>query len=166
MTMFKSLYSRIAIYNVVILLSSALLSFLLTNIIYHNHLKENNDAKIMRTLKDAISYEKESKIQMPKPFFKHLGQMNYQVMTVSENGKKSYYGTAFRKDNVDSKNIKSVLNGHDYHGIRNLPYNPFITGFFENTTQNTVGVQFQSNGQNYAVSVSYTHLTLPTTPYV
>ncbi|MGW9816984.1 two-component system, OmpR family, sensor kinase [Staphylococcus cohnii] len=151
MTMFKSLYSRIAIYNVVILLSSALLSFLLTNIIYHNHLKENNDAKIMRTLKDAISYEKKSKIQMPKPFFKHLGQMNYQVMTVSENGKKSYYGTAFRKDNVDSKNIKSVLNGHDYHGIRNLPYNPFITGFFENTTQNTVGVQFQSNGQNYAV---------------
>src|SRR5699024_7792624 len=101
MTMIKSLYSRMHDYIFFILLKSALLSILLTNIIYHNHLKENNDAKIMRTLKDAISYEKESKIQMPKPFFKHLGQMNYQVMTVSENGKKAYYGTAFRKDNVD-----------------------------------------------------------------
>src|SRR5699024_1270341 len=81
----------------------------------------------------------------------HLGQMNYQVMTVSENGKKAYYGTAFRKDNVDSKNIKSVLMGNDYHGIRNLLYNPFITEFFENTTQNTVGVQFQSNENNYVL---------------
>src|SRR5699024_3785388 len=99
MTMFKSLYPRIAIYTIVILLSSAVLSFLLTNVIYHNHLKENNDAKIMRTLKDAISYENQSKIQLPKPSFEHLGQMNYQVMTVSANGKKAYYGTAFRKDN-------------------------------------------------------------------
>ena len=68
MTMFKSLYSRIAIYTVVILLSSALLSFLLTNIIYHNHLKENNDAKIMRTLKDAISYEKNLRYKCQNPF--------------------------------------------------------------------------------------------------
>src|SRR5699024_7157674 len=57
----------------------------------------------------------------------------------------------FRKDNVDTKNIKAVLNGNDYHGIKNLSYNPFITGFFENTTQNTVGVHYEANGKNYAV---------------
>src|SRR5699024_12638838 len=51
----------------------------------------------------------------------------------------------------DSKIIKSVLHGHDYHGIIYSPYNPFITGFFENTTQYTVGVQSQSNGHNSAV---------------
>lgn len=68
MTMFKSLYSRIAIYTIIIMLSSAILSFLLTNIIYHNHLKENNDTKIMRTLKDATSYMHKSHINLPKPF--------------------------------------------------------------------------------------------------
>ncbi len=151
MTMFKSLYSRIAIYTIIIMLSSAILSFLLTNIIYHNHLKENNDTKIMRTLKDATSYMHKSHINLPKPFFRHLGEMNYQIMTVTEKGEKAYYGAPFRKDNVDTKNIKAVLNGNDYHGIKNLSYNPFITGFFENTTQNTVGVHYEANGKNYAV---------------
>jgi len=149
--MFKSLYSRIAIYTIIIMLSSAILSFLLTNIIYHNHLKENNDTKIMRTLKDATSYMHKSHINLPKPFFRHLGEMNYQIMTVTEKGEKAYYGAPFRKDNVDTKNIKAVLNGNDYHGIKNLSYNPFITGFFENTTQNTVGVHYEANGKNYAV---------------
>jgi len=149
--MFKSLYSRIAIYTIVVMLFSAIVSFLCTNIIYHNHLKANNDAKIMRTLEDAISYQKQSNIESSDPFFNHLGEMNYQVMTVSENGKRSFYGANFRKDNVDDDVVQSILNGKDYHGIRNLPYNPIITGFFENTTQNTVGISYEDKGKKYAV---------------
>ncbi|WP_436862804.1 sensor histidine kinase [Staphylococcus caeli] len=149
--MFKSLYTRIAVYTIVVMLLCALLSFLCTNIIYHNHLKANNDAKIMRTLKDSLEYQKHSNIDAAAPFFNHLGEMNYQVMTVSEKGKRTYYGTEFRKDNLKSDTVQSVLNGKPYHGIKNLPYNPFITGFFENTTQNTVGMSFESQGHTYAV---------------
>lgn len=149
--MFKSLYTRIAVYTIVVMLLCALLSFLCTNIIYHNHLKANNDAKIMRTLKDSLEYQKHSNIDAAAPFFNHLGEMNYQVMTVSEKGKRTYYGTEFRKDNLKSNIVQSVLNGKPYHGIKNLPYNPFITGFFENTTQNTVGMSFESQGHTYAV---------------
>lgn len=149
--MFKSLYSRIAIYTIAVMLFSAIVSFLCTNIIYHNHLKANNDAKIMRTLEDAISYQKQTSIKSLDPFFNHLGEMNYQVMTVSENGQRSFYGAKFRKDNVDNNVIQTVLKGKDYHGIRNLPYNPIVTGFFENTTQNTVGMSFEDKGKKYAV---------------
>lgn len=67
--MFKSLYSRIAIYTIAVMLFSAIVSFLCTNIIYHNHLKANNDAKIMRTLEDAISYQKQTNIKSLDPFF-------------------------------------------------------------------------------------------------
>ena len=56
--MFKSLYIRIAIYTIVVMLLSAIISFFITNIIYHNTLKANNDAKIMRTLKDAKVFNK------------------------------------------------------------------------------------------------------------
>jgi len=149
--MFKSLYTRIAVYTIIVMLFSAAVSFLCTNIIYHNFLKENNDAKIMRTLKDSIAYQKESKIDNPVPFFKHLGEMNYQVMTVSNSGDRNYYGAEFRKDNINNQDVRNVLNGKDYHGIEDLPYNPIITGFFENTTQNTVGIAFKSQGENYAV---------------
>ena len=149
--MFKSLYTRIAIYTITVMIFSAVASFLCTNIIYHNYLKENNDAKIMRTLKDSIQYQKESRIEASAPFFKHLGEMNYQVMTISEDGHRTYYGTEFRKDNISKKTAESVLHGKDYHGIKNLPYNPIITGFFENTTKNTIGIAYQSKGHTYAV---------------
>ncbi|MEB6235991.1 two-component sensor histidine kinase, partial [Staphylococcus epidermidis] len=56
--MFKTLYSRIAIYAITVILFSALMSFLFTNIYYHFHLKASNDAKIMRTLKEAREYER------------------------------------------------------------------------------------------------------------
>ncbi|PHK50330.1 sensor histidine kinase [Staphylococcus edaphicus] len=149
--MFKSLYTRIAIYTITVMVFCAIASFLCTNIIYHNYLKENNDAKIMRTLKGAIHYQKKSQIEASAPFFNHLGELNYQVMTISENGKRTYYGTKFRKDNISKKTAESVIHGQDYHGIKDLPYNPIITGFFENTTKNTVGISYKSNGQTYAV---------------
>ena len=55
--MFKTLYSRIAIYTITVIIFSALVSFFIANIHYHFNLKENNDTKIMRTLKEARTYE-------------------------------------------------------------------------------------------------------------
>src|SRR5699024_12521143 len=133
--MFKSLYTRISVYSIIVMLFSASVSFLCTNIIYHNFLKENNDAKIMRTLKDSIAYQKESKIDNPVPFFKHLGEMNYQVMTVSNSGNRNYYGAEFRKDNINNQDVRNVLKGKDYNDIEDLSYNTNINGLFENITQ-------------------------------
>ena len=51
----------------------------------------------MRTLKEAREYER---TQNPKPldtYLKHLGQMNYQIMTANEHGTKHFYGETFRK---------------------------------------------------------------------
>ena len=51
----------------------------------------------MRTLKEAREYEKNTK---PKPldtYLKHLGQMNYQIMTVNEHGTKHFIGKLFVK---------------------------------------------------------------------
>lgn len=149
--MFKSLYSRIAIYTITVMLISALLSFLLTNVYYHVKLKPSNDAKIMQTLKQARSYQDTLSAEQTDHYFKYLGDMNYQVMTVNQSGDKHYYGESFRKDNVSQKDINHVLSGRDYHGIRDLRYHPFITGFFENVTSNTVGVQFTTDKEKLAV---------------
>ena len=64
-----------------------------------------------------------------KPYFKHLGEMNYQIMTVSSSGEKHFYGERFRTDDVSTQAIKDVLDGKAYHGIKHLPYNPIVTGF-------------------------------------
>ena len=48
--------------------------------------------------------------------------MNYQIMTVDQDGKKTFYGAKFRKDNLSQYHIKSVLKGNEYHGIKNKPF--------------------------------------------
>lgn len=149
--MFKSLYIRIAVYTIIMMIFSAIVSFLITNVYYHVYLKENNDAKIMRTLKEAKSFEIHNGPTKINDYFKHLGEMNYQVMTVNKQGHKRFYGEPFRKDNISKHAINQVLQNKNYHGIKNQPYKLFVTGFFENVTSNTVGVRFTTNKQDIAV---------------
>lgn len=151
MIMFKSLYIRIAVYTIIVMIFSAFVSFLITNIYYHVYLKENNDAKIMRTLKEAKTFEMNNGPKYSTDYFKHLGEMNYQIMTVNKQGHKRFYGEPFRKDNISQHAINQVLHNKDYHGIKNQPYKLFVTGFFENVTSNTVGVKFTTHNQQFAV---------------
>ena len=149
--MFKTLYSRIAIYTITVILFSALVSFLLTNVYYHFNLKSSNDAKIMHTLKQAREYETTQNSKQLTSYFKHLGDMNYQILTVDAHQSKHFYGEAFRKDSLSNHAIQSVLNGKDYHGIKNKPFELFVTGFFDNETDNTVGVRFHTQHGPLAV---------------
>ena len=149
--MFKTLYSRIAIYTITVIIFSALVSFFIANIHYHFNLKENNDTKIMRTLKEARTYEHQLPSNYVKSYFQHLGQMNYQIVTVDKQGQKTFYGEPFRKDTLSSSSINQVMRGHDYHGIKNKPFELFVTGFFDNETDNTVGIRFYEDHEPIAV---------------
>lgn len=149
--MFKTLYSRIAIYTITVILFSAFISFVLTNIYYHFNLKASNDAKIMKTLEEARNYENAQNTQSLSSYFKHLGDMNYQILTVDNHGTKHFYGEPFRRDTLPQSAIQSVMNGKNYHGIKNKPFELFVTGFFDNETDNTVGLRFKSNDKPVAV---------------
>lgn len=149
--MFKSLYIRIAVYTIVVILFSAFISFIFTNIYYHFNLKPSNDAKIMKTLKEAKEFEDKQSFEHINTYFKHLGDMNYQIMTVDQHGKKRFYGAPFRKDSLSKHVIQKVLHGDTYHGIKEKPFKLFITGFFDNETDNTVGLQFKNDHQSIAV---------------
>lgn len=149
--MFKTLYTRIAIYTITVILFSACFSFLLTNVYYHYNLKGPNDAKIMKTLKDARRYESSQDSNHLRNYFNHLGDMNYQVLTVDQQGNKHFYGASFRKDTLSQRTIHNVLKGHDYHGIKNKPFELFVTGFFDNETDNTVGIKFNTTSGSLAV---------------
>lgn len=149
--MFNTLYARIAIYSITVILFSALISFVLTNVYYHYNLKASNDAKIMKTLKEARQYEQSAKPTHIQQYFKHLGQMNYQIMTVDQKGHKTFYGEPFREDTLSQNAINNVLNNKDYHGIKDKSFALFVTGFFDNVTDNTVGINFKTKDGSIAV---------------
>jgi hypothetical protein len=53
-------------------------------------------------------------------------------------GQKTFYGEPFRKDTLSSSSINQVMRGHDYHGIKNKPFELFVTGFFESNTNKNI----------------------------
>lgn len=46
-----------------------------------------------------------------------------------------------------------VINGDVYHGIRDFPHKTFVTGFFANELNNSVGVSFKTQNKKYALFV-------------
>ncbi|EGQ1637356.1 sensor histidine kinase [Staphylococcus pseudintermedius] len=151
--MLKSLYSRFALYTFTVMLISSLLSFEIANIYYHFQLKEKNDAKIMATLKRAEAYKDVQTSQNLDRYLALLGDLNYQVVAYDKQGHATYYGEPFRKQNLTISDIQRVQSGKDYHGIGNRPFNPVITGFFDNETRNTVGTHFTTPNGNVAVFI-------------
>ncbi|PTL19967.1 sensor histidine kinase [Staphylococcus chromogenes] len=149
--MLKSLYSRVALYTITVMIISAIASFLLSNIYYHFELKEKNDAKLMRTLQHAHDYDRASNDKELDAYFQLLGQLNYQLKVYDTHHQSRFYGQPFRKDNLDARAVDQVLKGQDYHGIKERPFNPVITGFFDNETRNTVGTSFHTKNKTYAV---------------
>lgn len=149
--MFKTLYSRFAIYTITVMILSAIISFLITNVYYHFELKAQNDAKVMQTLQHAKSYKDAEQQNDFEEYMRLLGGLNFQVIVFDESYHESHYGHAFRKNNLSKSAIDQVLAGKDYQGIRSRPFNLFITGFFDNETRNTVGTQFITDNGSYAV---------------
>ncbi|UEX90477.1 sensor histidine kinase [Staphylococcus ratti] len=149
--MLKSLYSRLALYTITVMIISSIASFLLSNIYYHFELKEKNDAKLMTTLQRAHDYDRASNEKDLDAYFKLLGNLNYQLKVYDEAHHSRFYGESFRKDNLEDSAVNQVLSGQNYHGVKERPFNPVITGFFDNETRNTVGTSFQTNHGKYAV---------------
>src|SRR5699024_7554380 len=54
-------------------------------------------------------------------------------------------------ENLAEKDIESVLNNERYHGMRDLPKETFVTGFFSDEMANTVGVPFIYDNEQYAL---------------
>ena len=81
-----------------------------------------------------------------KTTLKTQSAVGYKLYVVNEHQEATMYGEAFRVENLSRKVIDQVLNGDVYHGMRDLPSETFVTGFFSNELANTVGVPFKSNG--------------------
>lgn len=146
--MFKRLSTRFIIGTFHVILVSSLLSFIIANIYYHVTLKEQNDTRITNTLITQKKYIESHPEIKPEAFFMQLANLNFQVIAVKD-GKKAFYGTPFRVKNLPDNGPLTET----YHGIKERPFNVFITGFFDNETRNTVGMPMQVNGKTYDVYI-------------
>ena len=147
----RSLYGKFIAMTTVIMIASALIAFLAVNTYYHQQLKGQNDEKNMTIAKSIASFIESDKELDLANYLETQSAVGYKLYVVNEHQEATMYGEAFRVENLSSKVIDQVLNGEVYHGMRDLPSETFVTGFFSDQLANTVGVPFESNGETYAL---------------
>ena len=104
----------------------------------------------MKTLEEARNYENAQNTQSLSSYFKHLGDMNYQILTVDNHGTKHFYGEPFRRDTLPQSAIQSVMNGKIITVLK-ISHLNYLSQVFDNETDNTVGLRFKSNDKPVAV---------------
>ncbi|WP_217587155.1 sensor histidine kinase [Lentibacillus saliphilus] len=148
----KTLYVRIIVTTMVIMISSALIAFVGTNVYYHHILKPENDEKITDiafNIADIVS----DGVQDPATYFADLSHLGYQFYLVEPDGTSRMFGDRFRSYELDPDVLEQILSGEVYHGVEQYPWRLFVTGFFDNELKNTVGIPVDINGARHALFV-------------
>lgn len=149
----RTLYVRIIVMTMAIMVASAIIAFAASNIYYQNYLKPSNDAKITTISENIVDIYKSKNKQDISFYLKEIADLGYKFYLVDASGNGQSFGDPFRINNLDPDNVKKVLQGEIYHGVKNYPWKPFVTGFFDNEVKNTIGVPLDVNGKNYALFV-------------
>lgn len=150
----RSLYGKFLLFTLLTMVGSALIAFLAVNTLYHQLLKGENDAKNMAILQEITSYiERHPNIDL-EDFLQTQADVGYKLVLSYHSGSQlitERYGDAFREENLANEVIQDVIDGKAYHGMRDLPKETFVTGFFADELANSVGTSFTLQGQTYAL---------------
>lgn len=149
----KSLYLRIVITTIFVMILSFIISFVGSNLYYQHLLKPYNDQKITAMAKSISTFYGQNPELDPESYFSHVGELGYQMYLVQAPEQGSFYGAPFRETELSDEVVQSVIRGEEYHGVSKFTTGPFVTGFFDNALINTVGVPLQAAGQDYALFV-------------
>lgn len=149
----RTLYVRIIVITMVIMIASAIIAFAVTNIYYQQFLKPKNDEKVTQIARDIVTIYQHNSGQPLKRYLADITDLGYKFYLVSEAGKTQTFGSPFDSTELSESDIQHVLDGKVYHGIANYPWKPFVTGFFDNKLKNTIGLRVKADGTQYALFV-------------
>lgn len=149
----RTLYVRIIVTTMAIMIASSIIAFAVTNIYYQHYLKPENDRKITKIAQNIVYVLEKNDNRDISTFFASMTNLGYQFYVIDQKGNEQFYGKPFRKNNLKAKYIDHVLEGNVYHGIAQFPWKPFVTGFFDNELKNTVGVPVTLDNERQALFV-------------
>lgn len=149
----RTLYVRIIMTTMFIMVASTMVAFIVTNVYYNNFLKQKNDDKITETAYHIANMHEFNTDSSIVAYLDATAKMGYKLHIIDENGEEQTFGEPFSSEELDPSVVPSVIAGETFHGIAEYPWRPFITGFFDHTLANTIGVPIEVDGETKALFV-------------
>ena len=145
-----SLYVKFIWFTFATMLLSSVISFFAMNTYYHQYLKEENNDKNMAIATSFAEFLDGVSPEQVEDTLNVLGNAGYQLY-ITDGETVVRYGGDYRDESIDESDIQQVLGGQVFNGIRDFPRETFVTGFFANELENTVGVPIELDGERYAL---------------
>lgn len=149
----KTLYRQFISATIVILVCSVGIGFALANVVYFTFTNDKVDRQnveiaqeVVRILENLHGSEEEM-----NAYLSSIGKLGYQVFIINETGDRAYFGEAFSNDEMPEGVLDDLLNGEVYHGMQNFSGSFLMMSYFSNDVQNTVGVPFTVEGEQYGL---------------
>ncbi|MBM7620020.1 signal transduction histidine kinase [Bacillus tianshenii] len=149
----KSLYTKFVFMTIGIMIVSGVLAFFISNAYYQQKLKPENDEKTTRIAQSIALFADEHPDVSLNEYLENVSSIGYQLYLVDNSGEAVSFGAAFKENGLSTSTMEAVLAGNVYHGILQYPQELFVTGFFANDLNNTIGVPLTHKGENYALFV-------------
>jgi signal transduction histidine kinase len=113
-------------------------------------LKPFNDEKLVGIAEQMKQYVEKAPDSMDD-YLQIAAALGYEIYLTDGQEDDRFYGSEFRKQDLDNLDKNSVLGGEVYHGVAQFPNKLFISGFFDNRLSNTVGIPVQLGDRKYAL---------------
>jgi signal transduction histidine kinase len=147
----RSLYVKFVVMTIGIMILSGILAFLLSNTYYQQKLKPDNDRKNTTIALNIAEFAEGHPDIDLEEYLENLSAVGYQLYLVEDSGEGTFFGAPFKNKTLSGSVKARVVNGQVYHGILQFPRKTFVTGFFANELQNSIGVPLEHNGDRYAL---------------
>lgn len=147
----RSLYSTFVVATLAVMFVSALLAFMLSNAYYQHVLKPQNDEKYTNISLVIVDFIESNNYVNLHEHLEFIANIGYQLKLVAADGSTTFYGKPFRTKDLEPDIIDNVLKGEVYHGMAMFPRETFVTGFFANELENSIGVSFVLQEERYAL---------------
>lgn len=149
----KSLYTKIVGLVCLVLLVSALISLLISNLFYYNVLQSSYSQKVEEAVDQSFAYYERHGDGQTGSFYDMLSATGFQLYVVPESGPIIRHGNPFRDETLAPAIIERVRAGEVYHGMRDYPFHLFLLGLFDNEVVNTVGASLKTPNGTDAVFI-------------
>lgn len=148
----KTLYRQFIVAILVILMCSLIFALFIANLFYTNVTKKDSDeehvvitqevAHVLENMHDGGGFSE---------YLDSISKLGYQIAVVSEQDTIQFYGEPFEKTTL-SPDATNVLEKQEiFHGMRQFSSQVFMMSHFTNDINNTVGVPFTLNNEQYAL---------------
>lgn len=149
----KTLYRQFISATIIILLCSVAIGFALANVVYFTFTKDKIDEQNVETAREVVRILENlhGSEEAMNDYLSSIGKLGYQVFIVNEDGEHTYFGKAFENKEMPEEVLADILNGEIYHGMQNFSGSFLMMSHFSNDVQNTVGVPFTVEGEQYGL---------------